>query len=151
MTANIQGKRYITVHGWCAIGSAYGVIPLIVDVKEIKAGVYRATCQVMHNGQEVARVLNECSMAERTTHDRPRWDSEQACMSMAQTRAIGKGMRFVLSSLVALAGADHQLTPAEEVPDGGFGYRDQQAQRSRLHDGQNRRPQGRYDQSEPGR
>ena len=142
-TANIEGKRYITVDGWCAIGHVYGVVPLILDVVEVKAGVHRATCQVMHNGIEVARVFNECSMAERTKYDKPRWSSEQACMSMAQTRAIGKGMRFVLSSLVALAEADYQLTPADEVPDGGFGDRDQQqAQRGRQQGGQNLRPQG---------
>jgi len=121
----IAGKAYVRVEGWTTLGAILGVVPRELSVKEI-AGVtengaaftgYEALVELVRtsDGAVIGRASAECST------DESRWshNDRYARRSMSITRATSKAFRLSFSWIMALAG--YEVTPAEEIPPGGFG------------------------------
>lgn len=114
LCVNISGRQYVNVEGWMYAGSQLGLFALITDVcnessdKEYK---YRATVELrsLYTGKRVGYGVALCSNIEA---GKERFQ-EYACLSMAQTRAIGKAYRNILAWLIRAAG--YEPTPAEEM------------------------------------
>jgi len=116
--AVIQGKDYLKVEAWTTAALFSGLQAQILEVERVPADLaeplraYKAWAGLYNReGQRVAAAMSICS------RDEPRWAqaSENAVLSMAQTRATSKACRLALSFIVVLAG--YQPTPAEEVED----------------------------------
>lgn len=110
---NIHGKNYVHVEGWQFAGKMLGLSPLIKSVQNVsteKARSWLAHVEIV----DVNNVVRSngyalCSSAEskKSSFD------EYALLSMAQTRAIGKGYRNLIGWVMKLAG--YEGTPMEEV------------------------------------
>lgn len=117
-TIEIQGKKYIQSPGWAMMANAFGFVVSGGEVKKEGEGfVAKAYLKRVDNGVVVAEAEGFCDRTE------PRWKSapEYAVRSMAQTRAASKVCKMALASCVPLMGVKNlSVTPAEEVPEGGF-------------------------------
>lgn len=118
----IQGRKYVKVEGWQAIAIAHGCVASAEDVHRINddgmsgfsaMGVIRR----MSDGAEIARAEGFLGDDEGVWAKRPVY----ARRAMAQTRAISRACRSAFAHVVVLIDAKLSTTPAEEVPDGGFG------------------------------
>ena len=119
--ALIQGRKYPKVEWWTTVGMSLGLFPAEVvserfDMEKNHYG-YRSVVEVLHKGQVVTRASAICTTEESAWGKR----DEYAVKSMATTRATGKAYRIGLSGLAVLAGLEP--TPADEIPPGGFGNR----------------------------
>lgn len=116
LVMEIAGKKYIQIDGWEFLGTQLGLTQIIVscdpiapteDLKEIK---YRAEVEIINqSGTIVSRGFAWCSNKEK----KKTGFEEYAVASMAQTRAIGKAYRNILSWIVKMGG--YEATPYEEV------------------------------------
>lgn len=117
LSTNIAGKQFIMVEGWQFVGTQMSLTDVVVSceevapfgetVKEIK---YRAVVEIVNQqGTVVSRGFAWCSNKEPAKKS----FDEYAIASMAQTRAIGKAYRNILSWVVKMAG--YEATPAEEI------------------------------------
>lgn len=117
-TIEIQGKKYIQSPGWAMMANAFGFVVSGGEVrKEGEGFVAKAYLKRVDDGVVVAEAEGYCDRTE------PRWKSapEYAVRSMAQTRAASKVCKMALASCVPLMGVKNlSVTPAEEVPEGGF-------------------------------
>src|SRR5207248_10525776 len=121
----ISGRKYIVCEGWTTLAAMNGVTPHEVSVTE-EDGFYVATVELrrMSDGQVIARASAECGAPDELDRQgKPVWSTRPryAGRSMALTRATAKACRLAFSWIVALAGMNFAVTPAEEVPEGGFG------------------------------
>lgn len=112
LTIEIAGKNYVPVEGWQFTGMQLGLTEVVqscepVEGEEIK---YKAVVEVINQqGTVVSRGYAWCSNKEKKKSS----FEEYAVASMAQTRAIGKAYRNILSWIVKMGG--YEATPAEEV------------------------------------
>ena len=112
----INNREYLYVEAWQVIAAGYGLSARVVEANELfdnddPAG-WEATAEVVTStGQVVGRASSECGT--RGDGDWIRRASYQQ-RSMAQTRAIAKAFRSVLSWVVVMAG--YEPTPADEMP-----------------------------------
>ncbi len=119
---NIQGRRYVAVEGWQAIAIAHGCAASALDVERVTdEGLSGFKCvgvvRRMEDGQEIARGEGFLGDDEGTWSKRPVY----ARRAMVQTRAISRACRSAFAHVVVMIDAGLSTTPAEEVPDGGFG------------------------------
>ena len=117
-TIEIQGKKYIQSPGWAMMANAFGFVVSGGEVRKEGDGfVAKAYLKRVDDGVVVAEAEGYCDRTES------RWKSapEYAVRSMAQTRAASKVCKMALASCVPLMGVKNlSVTPAEEVPEGGF-------------------------------
>jgi hypothetical protein len=114
LTANIKGKQYPLVEAWAFAGSQLGLFPFLTSTKclstdsEIK---YEATVEIrrLSDNSVLSVGVALCSNKEGSK----RLFDEYAILSMAQTRAVGKAFRMLLSWIMKAAG--FEATPAEEM------------------------------------
>lgn len=106
-----NGKKYVTVDGWCTLGTMLGILPAERDVHETENGFYAKVDLVNKNtGVVVGSASAICGRDEKSWKDRPAY----AVRSMAVTRATGKSYRLAFSWIMNMAG--YMSTPAEEMP-----------------------------------
>ena len=117
-TIEIQGKKYIQSPGWAMMANAFGFVVSGGEVKKEGEGfVAKAYLKRVDNGIVVAEAEGFCDRTESRWKTAP----EYALRSMAQTRAASKVCKMALASCVPLMGVKNlSVTPAEEVPEGGF-------------------------------
>lgn len=117
-TIEIQGKKYIQSPGWAMMANAFGFVVSGGEVRREGEGfVAKAYLKRQDNGVIIAEAEGYVDRTE------PRWKTapEYALRSMAQTRAASKVCKMALASCVPLMGVKNlSVTPAEEVPEGGF-------------------------------
>lgn len=127
--SNIQGRRYVSVEGWQAIAIAHGCAASARDVEKVEGGV-RAIGEIrrMDGGQLISMAEGFVGEDEPTWYGgKNKWGKEQpkrpdyAIRAMAQTRAISRACRSAFAHVVVMIDAGLSTTPAEEVPEGGFG------------------------------
>lgn len=114
LTANIQGKQYPLVEAWTFAGAQFGLIPIVVEIKDLSNEnevKYSAVVEVLEKrtGNVIGRGFAICSNKEKTK----KLFDEYAICSMAQTRATGKAFRIPLGWLLKDCG--FEATPAEEM------------------------------------
>ena len=111
LSMKIQGREYVTVEGWNALGAMLGVSPREVSVRAVDDD-YEAEVELIRlsDGAVIGRASSIVGSDEPAWANRPRY----ARRSMAVTRATGKAFRLALSWIVKLAG--FEVTPAEEMP-----------------------------------
>lgn len=111
MFQNFNGKKYVTVDGWCTLGTMLGILPSEKEVHETSNGWYAKVDLVSKNsGLVVGSASAICGRDEKSWKDRPSY----AVRSMAVTRATGKAYRLAFSWIMNLSG--YMSTPAEEMP-----------------------------------
>ena len=114
LTSNIKGKDYPQVEAWQFAGSQLGLYPELTSVenlsndKEIKFAAWVEVKRIS-DGNIMSKGYAICSNKEGSK----RSFDEYAICSMAQTRAVGKAFRMLLSWLMKAAG--FEATPAEEM------------------------------------
>ena len=128
----IGTKEHLFVEAWQTLGVMYGVTSKIASTESVQIGdavgfkaraeaVLVSTGQVISSGEALClndednwnmRPVYEWPDGKKTKVGEVRVPTHQL-MSMAETRAISKALRNVLSWIVALAGYDP--TPAEEM------------------------------------
>lgn len=118
----IQGRQYVRAEGWQAIAIAHGCIASAEDVHRVSdegASGFAATGIIRRasDGVEIARAEGFVGDDEGMWAKRPVY----ARRAMAQTRAVSRACRSAFAHVVVLIDAGLSTTPAEEVPDGGFG------------------------------
>lgn len=111
---NVKGKNFVHVEGWQFAGFSLGIVPIVTSLERIEAEgemKYRAEVELrrVSDDQKVGYGVAICSNKEKGRNDQ----DEFAIASMAQTRAVGKAFRTVLSWLMKMAG--YEATPAEEM------------------------------------
>jgi len=111
---NIQGKEYVNVEGWQYAGARLGIVPVLKAVNNIgtpEEVKYNAAIDLIDikSGLNMGGGFAVCSNKEQGK----KYYQEYAIASMAQTRAVGKAYRNLLSYLIRLAG--YEPTPAEEM------------------------------------
>ena len=112
----INNKKYLRFEDWQTLGRFYNLTVGVEWTKKInedneqgfgaRANVFNITGQIISSAEA------QCTRAERLWMKR----DDYALRSMAQTRAMAKALRNVLSWVAVLAGAEG--TPAEEIPEG---------------------------------
>lgn len=114
----IQGKRYVPCTGWQAIAVAHGCTASARAVEAVDGGV-RAIGEVrrMDTGAVIAEAEGFVGDDETMWAKRPMY----ARRAMAQTRAISRACRSAFAHVLVMIDKDLGTTPAEEVPDTGFG------------------------------
>ena len=107
----IKGKNYVMVEGWQFAGGMLGLVPRVVEVKQMAKGEWFAQVNIIdkRTGCVISSGFALCSKAE----DKKKGFDEYAILSMAQTRAIGKAYRNLIGWVMKLAG--YEGTPAEEM------------------------------------
>lgn len=110
----ITGKNYAHVEGWQFAGGLLGLVPKVSKVENLSSGSetkWLVTVEIINTktNQVVSQGFALCSNKE---HKKKSFD-EYAVLSMAQTRAIGKGYRNLLGWVMKLAGMES--TPSEEM------------------------------------
>lgn len=114
LTSNIKGKEYPQVEAWQFAGSQLGLYPELMSVqdmsndKEIKFSAWVEVKRIS-DGKVMSKGYAICSNKEGSK----KYFDEYAICSMAQTRAVGKAFRMLLSWLMKAAG--FEATPAEEM------------------------------------
>jgi len=115
LTVEIAGKNYVPLEGWQFLGETQmQLTSLVTECERVDtAGTevrYRAVAEIMNQqGTVISRGFAWCSDKEK----KKKSYEEYAVASMAQTRAIGKAYRTILSWIVKLGG--YEPTPAEEM------------------------------------
>lgn len=117
LSANIAGKNFIMVEGWQFVGVQMNLTDIVVSCEEIAPFgetpteiKYKAVVEIVNQqGVVVSRGFAWCSNKE----SKKKSFDEYAIASMAQTRAIGKAYRNILSWIVKMAG--YEATPIEEI------------------------------------
>jgi len=110
---NINGKNYVHVEGWQFAGKMLGLSPLIKSVQNVsteKSRSWLAHVEIVDVNNVVRSngyALCSSSESKKSSFD------EYALLSMAQTRAIGKGYRNLIGWVMKLAG--YEGTPMEEI------------------------------------
>lgn len=112
--SNIKGKNYVHVEGWQFAGGLAGLYPRVASAENLSTEgeiKWQVIVEIVRSMDEVvvSRGFAVCSNKEKTKKD----FDEYAILSMAQTRAIGKGYRNVIGWVMKLAG--YEGTPAEEM------------------------------------
>lgn len=110
----IRDKNYVEVEGWQFAGGMLGILPQIVEVKDLStdkeikwlAGVKLVNIK---DGETVGRGYALCSNKEA----KKKSFDEYAVLSMAETRAIGKAYRSTIGWVMKVAG--YEATPTEEM------------------------------------
>lgn len=116
--ATLGGRKYVTCEGWTTLAALAGLVPKVEEVVVEKDGDVweaRAVAVLTKSGQSnlvVARAVAYCRSDERKFQGRSMQEKHEVA-SMAQTRAVSKVCRLVLSWIMTLAG--YEPTPAEEV------------------------------------
>jgi hypothetical protein len=138
----IDKRKYVKVEGWQAIAIAHGCTGSARDVERVEGGV-RAIGEIrrMSDGAIIAEAEGFVGEDEPTWFggetEKDEWVNGQktgkkirkvlpkradyAIRAMAQTRAISRACRSAFAHVVVMMNAGLSTTPAEEVPDGGFG------------------------------
>lgn len=113
LIVDIAGKKYVPVEGWQFTGMQLGLTEVVISCDpvptegEIK---YKAVVEVINqNGTVISRGFAWCSNKE----SKKKSFEEYAIASMAQTRAIGKAYRNILSWVLKMSG--YEATPLEEI------------------------------------
>lgn len=114
LSITIGPSKHLKFEAWQTVGRFYDLSPIIESVEHINDDVswgYLAHAAVINtrSGIKVGGAEALCLEAEKN------WKGKDAfqIMSMAQTRAMAKALRSVLSFVVVLAG--YEATPAEEI------------------------------------
>jgi len=111
----IENKKYVHCEGWTLAGAMLGLFPVITEINEEKnqRGIkYIATCEIRtSDGRTIARGQSECASWEKKRQKRHY--EEYEIRSMAQTRAVSKAFRLLLSWIMVFGG--YEPTPAEEM------------------------------------
>lgn len=110
----ISQKNYAHVEGWQFAGGLLGLMPIVTSVEDLsKTGEmkWKATVEIVNQKTDkvVGRGFAICSNKE----NRKKSFDEYAILSMAQTRAIGKGYRNLIGWVMKAAG--YEGTPSEEM------------------------------------
>lgn len=110
----IQGKNYVHVEGWQFAGGLMGLMPKVVEVKDLSSNTenkWMATVEIVNikDGSVMSRGFAVCSSKE----SKKKGFDDYAVLSMAQTRAIGKAYRNLIGWVMKLAG--YEGTPSEEM------------------------------------
>lgn len=115
LSTNVQGKDFPQAEAWQYAGNRLGIIPQGGYIKNISSDTeikYEASVvlvDINNDFKVVGQGFAVCSNKENGK----KYYQEFAICSMAQTRAIGKSFRIMLSFLMRLAG--YEPTPAEEM------------------------------------
>lgn len=112
--SNIKGKNYVEVEGWQFAGGMLGILPQVVEVKDLstdKEVKWLAEVKLVNikDGETVGRGYALCSNKEA----KKKSFDEYAVLSMAETRAIGKAYRSTIGWVMKVAG--YEATPTEEM------------------------------------
>lgn len=114
-SVNIQGKQYPQVEAWQTVGKFFGYSAKTEWTKYVEYGNVKGfearVVIVDKDGKEVGGAETSCMNDEKTWATRPL----HTLKSMAQTRAVSKAYRQILSWVMVMAG--YQPTPYEEVQD----------------------------------
>jgi hypothetical protein len=110
---NIKGKNYAHVEGWQFAGGLMGLLPMVVEVKNMSEGIEKKWFVEVNIVDKEGNVKGKgfalCSNKEAIKES----FDEYAVLSMAQTRAIGKAYRNLIGWVMKLAG--YEGTPKEEM------------------------------------
>ena len=110
----INGKKYVRVDGWAALGGMVGIFGRVTEIQEKEIGnkyevIAKAEAVAVKTGSVISTAYSGCSNSEKNWQGRDKY----AIRSMAQTRALGKVLKLCLSWVMTLAG--YETTPAEEM------------------------------------
>lgn len=110
----IAGKNYAYVEGWQFAGGLIGLFPRVSQIENLSTGSetkWKAEVEIIDvkTNAVISRGFALCSNKE---NKKKNFD-EYAVLSMAQTRAIGKGYRNLIGWVMKLAG--YEATPGEEM------------------------------------
>jgi hypothetical protein len=118
LTMKIQGRDYVRVEGWTALGSMLGVFAVCEWTRRLEydgdSGWEARVTAVTRQGDLIGAAEASCMRSEKNWGNR----DDYALRSMAQTRATSKALRQPLGFVVSMAG--YESTPAEEMPVEGF-------------------------------
>lgn len=116
---NVQGKEYVNVEGWQYAGARLGLVPVMQDSVNLstdtelkysaKVAIFLISNEPGAQPVQVGAGFAVCSNKENGK----KFYQEFAISSMAQTRAVGKAFRNLLSWVMRAAG--YEPTPAEEM------------------------------------
>ena len=110
---NIQGKDYLQVEAWQTLGRFYGYTAITRETKYIEYnGIkgFDARVEILDkDGKVVGGAEASCMMDEQNWRGKPLFSVK----SMAQTRALGKAYRQILSFVAVMGG--YAPTPLEEM------------------------------------
>lgn len=119
LATEVQGKNFPQVEAWQFAGLQFGLVAQADDLKDISVTndkgereiKYQASVEIMDlkTNYVVGKGFAVCSNKEQGK----KFYQEYAIASMAQTRAIGKGFRILLSVIIKMAG--YEPTPSEEM------------------------------------
>lgn len=115
LVIEIAGKKYVPVEGWQFTGTQLNLTDVVQSCDPVESTIdkeikYKAMVEVINqNGTVISRGFAWCSNQE----NKKKGFEEYAVASMAQTRAIGKAYRNILSWIVKLGG--YEPMPAEEA------------------------------------
>jgi len=114
----IQNKKYVPIEGWQSLATAHGCCLSAGQVEAVDGGI-RAIGEVrrVRDGVIIATAEGFVGDDESTWSKRPVY----ARRAMAQTRAMSRAARSAFAHVVMLMDAGLATTPAEEVPQEGFG------------------------------
>lgn len=112
--SNIKGKNYVHVEGWQFAGGLMGLFSKVSEVENLSSSSeykWKATAEIINTKTNVVMATGFalCSSKEGSKKS----FDEYAILSMAQTRAIGKGYRNLVGWVMKLAG--YEGTPSEEM------------------------------------
>lgn len=116
--AIINKKKYLRVEGWQLIGkfNRISAVPEYVNPipedDDSKQG-YEAKVNLYQDGNIIGSGIMICGLDDWVCQGKAGLARDNACMSMAQTRATSKAYRLNFSWIAVLAG--FQPTPAEEM------------------------------------
>ena len=117
---DIQKKKYVQVEGWQSIATAHGCVagseaPVYIDGPDKG---YQAKGYITHiaTGNVISTAYGFVGEDEVKWANNPAY----AKQAMAQTRAISRACRSAFAHVVVLMDEGLEVTPAEEVPAGGF-------------------------------
>lgn len=110
---NIQGKNFLQVEAWQTLGRFYGYTAITRETKYIEYnGVkgFDARVEILDkDGRVIGGAEASCMTDEQNWRGKPLYSVK----SMAQTRALGKAYRQILSFVAVMGG--YEPTPAEEM------------------------------------
>lgn len=116
-TVRIGKTKHVRCEGWMAIAAAHGCIPSSGNVVKVDTGyVAKGYIRRISDGVELSEAEGFVGL------DEPEWarKPEYASRAMAQTRAIGRACRASFAHIIIMIDSELSVTPAEEVPAGGF-------------------------------
>lgn len=124
----INGRKYVKVDAYIALGNIQGVYPKEVRCTEDADGTFESYVDLIDRstGRVIGGSSAICGSDEPTWKSRPRY----ARRSMATTRATGKALRLHYAWILALAG--YETTPSEEMDEKTEYYQENPTQKTRL-------------------